>query len=161
MNFDPENIPLVPNDWFKTLINYEGPGRAEFRDLSGAIEGPTQIKTSESGALTVEMDIERIESKHPLRLGLMEFLSAQKPIERSGGISIGGGGQQNRCVKLSVTTPQGQFSATEDIHYGHTIRLPDCTSGKINFTLLRSQFDTTLSSVFAARGSQSSRMCGG
>jgi hypothetical protein len=142
MNFDPENIPLVPNDWFKTQVNYEGRGRAEFRDPSGAIEGSTQIKTNENGTLSVEMDIERIESKYPLRLGLMELFSAQKPIERSGAISIGGGGQQNRCVKLSVTTPQGQFSATDDIHYGHIISLPDCTSGKINFTLLRSQFDT-------------------
>ena len=70
MNFDPENIPLVPNDWFKTQVN-EGRGRAEFRDPSGAIEGLTQIKTSESGTLSVEMDIERIESKYPLRLGLM------------------------------------------------------------------------------------------
>ena len=142
MNFDPENIPLVPNDWFKTQVNYEGRGRAEFRDPSGAIEGSTQIKTSESGTLSVEMDIERIESEYTLRLGLMELLSGQKPIEGSGRISIGGGGQQNRCVKLSVTTPQGQFSATDDIHYGHIISLPDCTSGKINFTLLRSKFDT-------------------
>jgi len=142
MNFNPENIPLVPNDWFKTQVNYEGRGRAEFRDPSGAIEGSTQIKTNENGTLSVEMDIERIGSEYPLRLGLMELFSAQKPIERSGAISIGGGGQQNRCVKLSVTTPQGQFSATDDIHYGHIINLPDCTSGKINFTLLRSQFDT-------------------
>ncbi len=109
MNFDPENIPLVPNDWFKTQVNYEGRGRAEFRDPSGAIEGSTQIKTNENGTLSVEMDIERIESEHPLPLGLMELFSAQKRIERSGITSIGGGGQQNRCVKLSVTTPQGQF----------------------------------------------------
>lgn len=84
MNFDPEIIPLVPNDWFKTQLNYEGRGRAEFRDPPGAIEGSTQIKTSESGTLSVEMDIERIESEHPLRLGLMELFSAQKPIEGSG-----------------------------------------------------------------------------
>jgi len=45
MNFDPENIPLVPNDWFKTQVNYEGRGRAEFRDPSGAIEGSTQMRT--------------------------------------------------------------------------------------------------------------------
>ena len=86
MNFDPENIPLVPNDWFKTQVNYEGRGRAEFRDPSGAIEGSTQIKTNENGTLSVEMDIERIESEYPLRLGLFELFSAQKPIERSGGI---------------------------------------------------------------------------
>jgi hypothetical protein len=67
MNFDPENIPLVPNDWFKTQVNYEGRGRAEFHDPSGAIERSTQIKTSESGTLSVEMDIERIESEHPLQ----------------------------------------------------------------------------------------------
>src|SRR5215213_124177 len=142
MNFDPENIPLVPNDWFKTQVNYEGRGRAEFRDPSGAIEGLTQIKTSESGTLSVEMDIERIESEHPLPLGLMELFSAQKRTERSGITSIGGGGQQNRCVKLSVTTPHGRFSATEGIHYGYSINFPKRTTGKINFTFLRSQFDT-------------------
>jgi hypothetical protein len=117
-------------------------GAARSFGIPGAIEGLTQIKTSESGTLSVEMDIERIESEHPLPLGLMELFSAQKRIERSGITSIGGGGQQNRCVKLSVTTPQGKFSATDDIHYGHIISLPDCTSGKINLTLLRSQFDT-------------------
>ena len=50
------------------------------------LKGLTQIKTSESGTLSVEMDIERIESEYPLRLGLMELFSAQKPIERSGAI---------------------------------------------------------------------------
>src|SRR5215211_3406228 len=104
MNFGPENIPLIPNDWFKTQINYQGRGRAEFHNPSASIEGPTQIQTSESGTLRVEMVIERIESEHSLPLGLMEFFS-QKPIERSGGIMNGGGRQQNRCVKLSVTTP--------------------------------------------------------
>lgn len=141
MNFDPENIPIVLSDWFSPRINYEGLGRAEFLDPPGAIEGSTQIKTSESGTLSVEMDIERIESEHPLQLGLMQLFSAQKPIEGSGGIMIGGGGQQNRCIKLSVTTPQGQFSATDGIHYAHSIDFPDCTTGKITFTLLRSQFD--------------------
>src|ERR1044072_7434272 len=142
MNFDPENIPLVPNDWFKTQVHYEGRGRAQFRDPSGAIEGTTQIKTSESGTLSVEMDIERIESEHPLSLGLMELLSAQKPTAGSGIISLGGGGQQNRCIKLSVTTRHGRFSATEGMHYGYSINLAKRTTGKINFTLLRSQFDT-------------------
>jgi hypothetical protein len=93
------------------------------------------------------MIIERIESEHSLPLGLMEFFS-QKPIERSCGIMNGGGRQQNRCVKLSVTTPQGQFSATDTIHYGFSINFRDCTTGKINFTLLRSQFDAAATSHF-------------
>lgn len=146
MNFDPENIPIVLNDWFTTQVDYEGRGRAEFREPPGAIEGPTHVTISESGTLSVEMDIERIESEHPLPLGLMELFSAQKPIEGNGRVMIGGIGQQNQCVKLSVTTRQGLFRASEAIRYGHSIDLPDCTTGKISFTLLRSQIDTAATS---------------
>ena len=80
MNFDPENIPLVPNDWFKTQVNYEGHGRAEFRDPSGAIEGLTQIKASENGTLSVEMDIERIESEYRFGSDSWNFSVPRTPL---------------------------------------------------------------------------------
>jgi hypothetical protein len=142
MTFDPENIPLVLNDWFSTRITYQGPGRAEFLDPPGAIEGTTLIEIDENGTSNIAMDVERIVSEHPLELGLMQLFSAQKPIEGSGGIMISGGGEQfNPCIKLSVTTSEGEFTATEGIHYGHHVDFPDCITGKVTFTALRSQFD--------------------
>ena len=53
MIFDPENIPLVPNDWFKTQVNYEGRGRAEFHDPSVTIEGTRDINRRKRWRLLV------------------------------------------------------------------------------------------------------------
>lgn len=141
MKYDPENIPIVLSDWFCPQIGYEGEGRAEFRDPPGAIEGTTHIQISESGTLSVEMDIERLESEYPLQLGLIQLFGGQKVLKTSGGVMIGVGGEQpNPCMKLSVTTSKGEFIATDSICYGHSVDLPDCTTGRITFTVLRSQF---------------------
>lgn len=138
MDFDPENIPLVPNDWFSTRIVYEGRGRAEFLDPSGAIEGPTRVQINEDGTSDIEMDVESVVTEQPLRMGLMELFSSQKPVEVSGGIMLTGGGElPNPCIKLSVITPQGEFSASEHINYGRT----GDNGEKVSFSPLRSQFD--------------------
>lgn len=142
MIFDPENIPILLNDWFSTRIEYEGRGHAEFFDPPGAVEGSTRVRISDRGTASIEMDIERIVSEHPLQLGLMQFFSGQKPTEGNGVVMItAGGGQSNPCTKLSVTTPQGEFSATEGINYGYSVDIVDGSTGKVTFTPLRSQFD--------------------
>ena len=138
MSFDPENIPIVLNDWFTARIEYEGQGRAEFLDPPGAIEGTTRIQINENGTSSIEMDVQRIVSELPLQLGLLQLFSGQKPIEGSGEVMISiGGAQANPCKRLSITTPQGEFSATEGIHYGYSLG----TTEKVTFTALRSQFD--------------------
>lgn len=140
---DPENIPLVPNDWFSAGISYEGWGRAEFHDPPGAVEGAACIRIDDSGTLSVELTVERTVSEQPLRMGLIQLFSGQKPVEVSGGIGISGGGKPpNTCTKLTVTTAQGEFSATGDLHYSYSVDIFDRNSGSATFTPLRSQFDT-------------------
>lgn len=139
---DPENILLVSNDWFSTDISYEGRGRAEFHDPPGAVEGAASIRIDESGTLSVELNIERVISEQPLLMGLMQLFSGQKPVKVNGAIGIGGGGEPpNTCTKLTVTTPQGEFSATEALHYSYSVDIFDGNSGSVTFTTLRSQFD--------------------
>lgn len=111
MSFDPENILLVPSDWFSTDISYEGRGRAEFHDPPGTVEGAARIRIDESGTLSVELNIERVMSAQPLLMGLIQLFSGQKPVEVNGSIGIGGE-PPNTCTKLTVTTPQGEFSAS-------------------------------------------------
>ena len=141
MTFDPENIPLTLNDWFSTQVVYEGHGRAEFLDPSGAVEGPARIQINEDGTSSIELDVESIESEEPLPLGLMQFFSGPKPTKGHGWIGISGGGEPpHTCTKLSVVTPHGEFSATEGIRYGYSVDIGG-TSGKLEFFMLSSQFD--------------------
>jgi hypothetical protein len=73
----------------------------------------------------------------------MQLFSSQKPTKGSGWIGISGGGEPpNTCTKLSVTTPHGEFSVTEGIRYGYSVDIVGGRSGKLNFYMLRSQFDT-------------------
>ncbi len=142
MPFDPEDISLVPSDWFSTDVSYEGRGRAEFHGPPGTVEGEARIRIEESGASRIELAVERVVSERPLRLGLMEFFSGQKPVEGSGAIMLSGGGEPpNPCTKVTVTTPQGEFSATGDLGYSYGVNLPGGNTGSVTFAPLRSQFD--------------------
>jgi hypothetical protein len=135
MNFDPENIPIVLNDWFSTRIEYEGRGRAEFIDPPAAIEGSARVQINENGTSSIEMDIERIVSEHQLELGAMQLF--RNPIEASEEIVVSLEELPNPCARLSVTTPQGEFSATEGIKYGYSVGATET----VTFTSLSSQFD--------------------
>jgi hypothetical protein len=142
MSFNPEDIPLIPNDWFSTGISYEGLGRAEFQDPPAAVEGAARVSPDESGSLSVELRVKRVESEQPFRMGLIQLFSGQVPIEFSGGVGIGGGGEPpNPCTKLTVTTDQGVFTAPRDHHYSYGVELFGGDSGSATFTPLRSQFD--------------------
>lgn len=142
MPFDPENIPLIPSDWFSTDVSYEGRGRAEFHDPPGAVEGEARVRVEESGASRIELAVERIESGQPLKMGLRELFSSQKPVEEGGTIRLSGGGEPpNTCTKLTVTTPRGEFSAAGDLVYGYGVDFPEGNTGRVTFHPLRSQFD--------------------
>jgi len=136
MIFDPENIPIALNDWFSTRIEYEGQGRAEFLDPHGAIEGRTRVQINENGTSNIEMAIDGMDEELPLPSGLMQLISGQKPLETGGGITLTGG-TSNPCTRLSVSTPQGEFSATEGIHYGLSLG----ATATLTFTSLTSQFN--------------------
>jgi hypothetical protein len=142
MSFDPENIPLISSAWFSDQIAYAGRGRAEFLDPLGAVEGQARVWFDEYGKPSIELDVEKFESAQPLQMGLMQLISGQKPIIANGVIGISGGGEPpNPCTKLSVTTPQGEFFATEGIHYGYSFYIGNDRQAKLTFSALRSQYD--------------------
>jgi hypothetical protein len=144
MSFDPEDIPLAPSDWFSTGISYEGLGRAEFQNPAGAVEGASRVRIDDSGTLSVELKVEQVTSEQPLRMGLIQLFSGQKPVEFSGGVGIGGGGEPpNPYTKLTITTDQGVFSALGDRHYSYGVEMFGGSGGSATFTPLRSQFDAT------------------
>lgn len=127
------------NNWFSTVIEYQGYGRAEFLDPHGVVEGPTTIRFDEFGESTVEMTVENMKVKQPLRFGLMQLFSGERDAGDS--LTLGSNMHSNPCVKLSVQTSGGEFSATRDLHYSHKWN----SNGEswISFSLLRSQFDVS------------------
>lgn len=96
MTFDPENIPLILNDWFSTQIVYDGRGRAEFLDPAGAVEGPVRIQVNENGTSSIELDVESIESEEPLPLGLINSSVAKSPSR--GGDGLGSAEGESRLI---------------------------------------------------------------
>jgi len=142
MSFDLNSITLSPNNWFSTKIKYEGQGRAEFLDPKGIIEGPVKVQFDEFGESSVEMEIEKVETEQPLQFGLMQLFSGSKPIKGKNQIVMGIGTEHNPCTKLTVITPQGVFSAKDNIHYSEELKMFSSEeSGRLTFHLLRSQFD--------------------
>ena len=58
MNFDPNDISITPNDWFRPNVVYEGRGRAEFEGPRGRVEGPVVISFNEYGESSVQMTVD-------------------------------------------------------------------------------------------------------
>jgi hypothetical protein len=142
MTFDPNNISLTPNDWFCQNIVYEGRGRAEFKEPNGFVEGPAVVRFDEYGESSAEMTVEKLSTDQPLQFGSMEFFSGDKPIKEDGVVSLPLTFNTNRCTKLAVITPAGEFSSTEGIHYGQSITIIGNKPETINFHLVRSQFQS-------------------
>jgi hypothetical protein len=135
--------PTIANRWFSTRVTYDGIGRAEFLDPSGFVEGPVSVHFDEFGESSVEMTVERIQTDQPLQLGLMELFSGSKPVRTNDGVSIGIGGLQNPCTKLTVSSRDGTFTATEGLQYGFGIHLEErgANPTTLSFHPLRSQFE--------------------
>lgn len=142
MNFDPYNVQLPPASWFTTQFEFDGRGRAEFLDPVGTVEGPVHVHFDEFGESSIEMTVENIETEQPLRMGLMELFSGSKPVRTAEGLSLGIGGKDNTCARLVISSPEGELTAAEGIHYGYRIDMTSTDEPvRITFNPLRSQYD--------------------
>jgi hypothetical protein len=140
MTFDPNDISITPNEWFRPNVVYEGRGHAEFEDPGGTVEGPVVVSFNEYGESTVQMTVETLTSDRNLQFGSMEFFSGEKPVTEDRVVSLPLTFKSNPCKKLTVETPEGTFSSTEGIHYGTSITVIGNEQEKIDFHLLRSEF---------------------
>lgn len=151
MSFDPSKFMPSPSNWFSTNIEYEGWGRAEFADPEGSVEGPAQVSFDELGRASIEMhpDLRTLRADRPLRFGLTEFLSGERPREHEGTAILSMTFEsQNPCTKLEVATSQGRFSSRDVSYHGRSEIWSDNreeTIEKITFDVFISRFDSDVS----------------
>lgn len=138
------NTVPTPRDWFATAIEYEGHGRAEFNDPKGVIEGHVKIRFDEFGESSVDMEVESIDTEelHP-GFGLIGFLNRMRRGSAMGFL----GGLGNPCIRLTVDTEHGVFSAAENIFYGFSADISSRNRGQLSFQLQSSQFDAAEASA--------------
>jgi hypothetical protein len=125
--------------WFKSDVEYYGTCCAEFTDPKIILEGSAKIQFTELGQPNIEMKFDKIKcGADPKILELLnrnvnttEYSQILKFINRI---------DNNKCIKLSVTSPEGTFSSIGSIilHY-----IPNHLESVIKFALLTSQFKTT------------------
>jgi hypothetical protein len=123
MAFDPSMFLPSPSDWFSTSVEYEGWGRAEFADPEGSVEGLTRMSFNELGWASIEMrpDLRTLQSHRPLRFGLTEFLSGERPKEHKGTSYLSMTLEsKNPCTGLEVATPQGRFHSHDVSYHSHS-----------------------------------------
>ncbi len=121
MPFDARDFLPVPSDWFSADVEYEGWGRAEFSDPKGSLQGSVSIRFDETGEATIEMvpDLSTLRSERPLRFGLDEFLSGEKPTRAGDHYVLSRTlASRNPCMELVVETSAGTFRTGDVSDYG-------------------------------------------
>lgn len=111
-----EDLTPTPNNWFSTTIEYRGHGVAEFYRPSGIIEGPTVIQFDERGEHKITMEVSVFKPERQMTFGLLQFFSGNEPIKQENSISLGFGGINNYCTRLTVSTEEGTFEAQGKIN---------------------------------------------
>lgn len=117
MNFDPVTLVPSPKNWFSTIVEYQGNGKAVFFRPSGSIEGLTTVRFDEFGEYNIEMEVENFTPESPMIFGLIQFLGGKQPTKGENTIQMSFGTLENQCIKLTVITQDGVFSAEGDIHF--------------------------------------------
>ena len=116
-NFLDPDVTIIPppHPWFQYQITYEGEAEAVIRGASHTFTGPAVVHVDEDGLCHAEMHLKGV-SATLLPLGFSE------------------------CERLTVTTPDGTFTAMEQTRYGyvHNSANNDVT---LNFRFLKSKFD--------------------
>ena len=125
--------------WFKSDVEYYGTCCAEFADPRIILEGSAKIQFTELDPPNIEMNFNNIKyGADPKILGLLN--RNVNTTEYSQILEFINKIDNNKCINLSVTSPEGTFSSIGSIirHY-----IPNNLESVIKFTLLVSQFKTT------------------
>jgi hypothetical protein len=124
--------------WFKSDVEYYGTGYAEFADPRIVLEGPAKIQFKELDPPNIEMNFDHIKYGYDPKI-LELFNRDVNTREYSQILDFTKKIDNNKCIKLSVTSPEGVFSNIGSIirHY-----IPNNLTSVIKFSLLISQFKT-------------------
>lgn len=141
MNLDTNSFIPTATNWFSPSVEYEGEGRAEFSNPKGSIEGHTTARFDEFGGCVIELKIESFQCERQLHFGIMEFLSGQTPAQVGKSVTMGGGGMDNPCTRIVISSPLGTFTGTGTILYGLRGYQPFRNDGTLQLHTLRSQYD--------------------
>ena len=121
MEFDSNEFIPTPNNWFQANIEYEGRGRAEFSDPTGAIEGHVKIKFDEFWKKEIIMDVEFEDREQNSIVKLLH---------------------ENTCSFFEVITENGRFYSISKIYYDEHFSFSKDFKIKLRFHILRSIFES-------------------
>lgn len=126
-----------PSIWFENDVEYRGIGRAEFADPLIILEGPAKAQFTEVGQPNIEIDFNNI--IYGADQSILRLLNRDATTNECGQIiNFMNKIHNNKCVKLEITTPEGNFqNISNDIkHY-----IPCILRSVIKFFILSSQFE--------------------
>ena len=115
-----ESYSPIPNHWFSSELAYEGQGTAIFENPNGKITGKVKVLVNELGDIKAEMKCERLITNVALDgndlFRILKFLHRNKG--KGNRVSIGVGTEsRNNCLKLSIKSNEGVFTATENLFW--------------------------------------------
>lgn len=113
--FDPNNIPIPPSDWFSPSAEYEGPCRIEFTNPVGAATGVGHARVDETSDLLIQMDVTHHECERELTFGLQELMSGREPERKDGKTTLRMGPWENPISSLRLAAADGVLEAKESI----------------------------------------------
>ena len=147
MAFSPAEFEPKPSNWFSANLKYEGTGSAEFRSPAGSITGPFVANYSERGDQLVEGTCEQISCDPDYDGPPIAFLFGAKTEVEGKRKSWGIGGFDNPCSGLTITTPDGAFTATRVQIAGMNTQLivakpEDAKPIRLRFHVLQGKFET-------------------
>ena len=144
MSLETQGTSGEPCTWFSARLEYEGDGRAEFRDPPGRVLGPVKVSVSETGKCQAEMEIRSVEcpdSQDELSGFLVGKRIPGSPTVVESGL---GSLDWNRCEKLTVDCTNGVFTAAGDVRYDFPEIIDGGTGGprKVVFHPYQSKFES-------------------
>lgn len=135
------------SDWLKLNLRYEGPGVVDFTSPIGSAQGRFVATFEDRGEQRIEATCDLISCDPDYEGPPIAFFSGAKVEKEEGKKSWGFGGLNNRPKSLTISTPDGTFSADRLHFMGMTTQLvvakvEDLKPTMIRFRVLQGKFET-------------------
>ncbi len=146
-SFSLDEFEPKPSNWFSGNLKYEGTGNADFTSPIGNVGGPFVATYDERGTQSIEGTCEQMSCDPDYEGPPMAFLFGAKTQVQGNRKSWGIGGFDNPCSGLTITTPDGIFTATRVQIAGMNTQLvvskpEDAKPIQLRFHVLQGKFET-------------------